>query len=369
MNSTINNYEIRTSTTVAGNTGAASRIKITLHRKDVGGGGGQTTSPAPSFRVKVADLDGFGDADNATIAAALGTVTVATVTSSKELIIAPVLPAAATGTLTYTGVVKHGETVTIGSRVYEYVAGAAAQTGRVAVNVAASMTAAQGTLTMDTQPTAGDTVTVGTRTYVWVASGTADNAGEISRGADLAAAKLAFVAAINGTDSVNTANTLVSAAAFTSNTCVLTARIEGTVGNAYVTTETFTAGTNVFDAGTLGTTTAGTDCTAANAITALVTAIGADTSAVVTAVDGAGDTLVATSKVTGTAGNSYASTETLANASWGSATLTGGVAAASGTCYVDVTNATAESIHLLVAPGPFGYPAKPIRKTITHAAP
>ena len=369
MNSTINNYEIRTSTTVAGNTGAASQIKITLHRKDVGGGGGQTTSPTPSFRVKVADLDGFGDADNATIAAALGTVTVQTVTSNKELIIAPVLPAAATGTLTYTGVVKHGETVTIGSRVYEYVAGAAAQTGRVAVNVAASMNAAVGTLTLPTQPTANDVMTIGTRTYVFVAAGTGNAAGEIALGADLAATKLAVVAAINGTDSVNTANTLVSASAFAGDVCTLTARIEGTVGNAYVTTENFVAVGNVFNGATLGTTTAGTDCTAANAITALVTAIGADTSAVVTAVDGAGDTLVVTSKVTGTAGNSYASTETLANASWGSATLTGGVAAANGTCYVNVTNATAESIHLLVAPGPFGYPAKPIRKTITHAAP
>ena len=369
MNGTINNYEIRTTTEVAGNTGTPSRIKITLHNKEVSGKGWQQKSPPPSFRVKVADLGGFGDADNATLAATLGTATLETVTSTKELVIAPVLPAAASGTLTIGGVVIHGETVTIGSRVYEFVAGAAAQSGRVAVNIAASMAAAQGTLTMDTQPTAGDTVTVGTRTYVWVAAGTADNPGEISRGADLAAAKLAFVAAINGTDSVNTANSLVSAAAFTSDTCVLTARIEGTVGNAIVTTETFTAGSNVFDAGTLGTTTAGTDCSAANAVTALVAAITGDTSAVVTAVDGAGDTVVVTAKATGTAANSYASTETMANGSWGSATLTGGVAAASGTCYVTVTNATAESVDLLVSPGPFGYPAKPIRKTITHAAP
>jgi hypothetical protein len=39
---------------------------------------------------------------------------------------------------------------------------------------------------------------------------------------------------------------------------------------------------------------------------------------------GAGDTLVATAKVGGTGGNSVATTETAANASWGAATLTGG---------------------------------------------
>jgi hypothetical protein len=369
MNPAINNYEIRTAVITAGDTGAASRVKITLHRKDVGGGGGQTTSPAPSFRVKVADLDGFGDADNATLATALGTVTVETVTATKELVIAPVLPAAATGTLTVGGAVIHGETATIGSRVYEFVAGAAATGSNVAVNIAASMAAAQGTLTIDTQPTALNTMTIGTRTYVFVANGTANAEGEISVGTDLATAQAAIVAAINGTDSVNTANSLVTAAAFSGNNCVLTAKIEGTVGNSIVTTENFTAGTNVFDAATLGTTTAGTDCSAANAITALVAAITADTSAVVTAVDGAGDTMVVTSKVTGTAGNAYASTDTMANGSWGSATLTGGVASATGTCYVDITNATAESVDLLVSPGPFGYPAKPIRRTITHAAP
>ena len=44
----------------------------------------------------------------------------------------------------------------------------------------------------------------------------------------------------------------------------------------------------------------------------------------VTAAAGAGDTMDASSKVKGTAQNSIATTETLANGSWGSATLTGG---------------------------------------------
>src|SRR4051812_36031600 len=97
---------------------------------------------------------------------------------------------------------------------------------------------AQGKLTMDTQPTANDTVTVGTITYTWKASGAVS--GEINRGADLAAAKVNFVAAINGLDSIQAGpNPFASAAAFVSNDCTLTARIPGPFGNSIATTETF----------------------------------------------------------------------------------------------------------------------------------
>lgn len=48
----------------------------------------------------------------------------------------------------------------------------------------------------------------------------------------------------------------------------------------------------------------------------------------VTAVDGAGTTVVVTANTAGTAGNAYATTDTLTNASWADVTLTGGVAAA-----------------------------------------
>lgn len=116
---------------------------------------------------------------------------------------------------------------------------------------------AQGTLTVDTQPTAADTMTIGGTVYTFVASG-ADAAGEINRGADLAAAQTNIIAAINGTDGYNVPNQDVFAgASFSSDDLILTAREVGTGGNSIVTTETFTAGTNVFDAGTLGTTTAG----------------------------------------------------------------------------------------------------------------
>lgn len=119
--------------------------------------------------------------------------------------------------------------------------------------------AGAGVLTMDTQPTAGDTMTIGTTVYTFTADGTADEAGEIDVGADLADAKTLVIAAINGTDGNNTAHESVSAGAFATNDLPITALVKGTAGNAIATTETFTAGTNVFAAVTLENGVDGTD--------------------------------------------------------------------------------------------------------------
>ena len=181
-------------------------------------------------------------------------------------------------------------------------------------------------------------------------------------------------AAINGTDDINTANTKVSASAFSVDVCTLTALYTGTQGNSIVTAELgqgLTHVSNVFNAATLGTTTAGVDPTAADAITDLVAAITGDSSAVVTASDGAGDTVVVTSKLAGTVGNGYAATETMANGSWGSVTLTGGIDVANGSMTVVVTNATAETVDLIVSDNVLldGVPFADLRVPIAHAAP
>ena len=54
-------------------------------------------------------------------------------------------------------------------------------------------------------------------------------------------------------------NPQASIAAFAADDAILTAKLPGVLGNAVVTTELFSAGSNVFDAVTLGTTTAGVD--------------------------------------------------------------------------------------------------------------
>jgi hypothetical protein len=116
----------------------------------------------------------------------------------------------------------------------------------------------KGTLTIAEPVTAGDTMTVGATVYTFV-TGATTAAGEIGLGGSEAATKLAIVEAINGTDGKNTANASASAAAFSGDACVLTAKAQGTAGDAVVTTETFTHVSNVFDAATLGTTQAGVD--------------------------------------------------------------------------------------------------------------
>lgn len=105
--------------------------------------------------------------------------------------------------------------------------------------------AATRVLTMDTQPTAGDTITIGSRTYTFVAAATADAAGEINLGVNLAATKPLLVAAING-DALNTAHPDVSAATFVSNAMTITAKRRGVAANDIDLAETFTAETNVW---------------------------------------------------------------------------------------------------------------------------
>jgi len=243
----------------------------------------------------------------------------------------PVNAVAATGTLDITGVVIDGETVTInnpavsGTDVYEFLADTAqtkTAASNIAVNITENTVKAFGTLTMDTQPTSGDTVTIGAKTYIFVPVGTANGVGEVSIGATLAGAQAALVAAINGTDGVNTAHTLVRAGAFSANASTITAFVGGTTGNVIATTETFTAGTNIFAAATLG---SGADCTAANAVTALVAAITTSDTQGVGAVDGAGDTVVITADIAGAGGNDIVLTETMANATLDAAKLSGGV--------------------------------------------
>ncbi len=239
----------------------------------------------------------------------------------------PVNAVAAAGTLTISGVAVDGETVTIGHDVYEFCADAAQtlSTGDFPVDITSYVTASQGTLTVDTNPTAGDTMTIGSKVYTFVPNGTANADGEIDVETLLAGTQANIVAAINGTDGHNVAHTQVTAADFATNASVITALVGGVVGDSIATTETFTAATNVFDAATLGTTRAGADCTAANAVTALVASINANDTMGVGAADGTGDTVVLTADTKGAAANSFATTETMANAAFGAATLSGGV--------------------------------------------
>jgi len=250
----------------------------------------------------------------------------------------PVNAVAALATLTLLGVVEHGETVTIGSDVYQ-VAADAEQTvdaGNIAVDVEASTTKSTGTLTMDTNPTATNTLTIGTTVYTFVAVPAVE--GDVAIGDTVADTQATLVAVINDGDALNDPHPLVTAGDFNaSDECIITAKIGGTVGDDIATTETFTAVTNVFAAVKLG---SGADCTGANFITALVLA-SAEGTELVAITDGAGDTAVVTADYKGTYPEAVITETDIANATFDVAHLDGGVDGTIGTIqdlYVDGTN-------------------------------
>ncbi len=220
--------------------------------------------------------------------------------------------------MTIDGVAVHGEKVQIGDEVFQFAADEAqtVDEGATPVNIEAATTKSAGALTVDTQPTLGDTFAIGPdgeeKEYIIVPAGTANGEGEIPLGASLTETQASIVAAINGTDDINTPNPYASAGEFDSNVSAITALVGGTAGDAIKTTSNFTTGTNKFAAGTLG---SGVDCAKADAKTALITAIEAE-SDIVGAQSGEGDTLTITAKTTGAAGDAIEISTDMANGSF-----------------------------------------------------
>jgi len=106
------------------------------------------------------------------------------------------------------------------------------------------------TLTMDTAPTNGNTMVIGGDTYTWTTGATAA-AGQIGIGGNVGESQAAFLAAMNGSDTFNTARTDLTAGAWNANVSILTPTA-GTKGEDVTLTETFTAGTNVFNVASMG---------------------------------------------------------------------------------------------------------------------
>jgi hypothetical protein len=333
--------ELRLAIVTQGTDGAASVVSIKPYRNGI------QWETDFAVRLRVCDEDGWTDATNATIAGTAGySSLVTTNTSTKDLDLKNQSGVKATETLTIASVVIDGETVTLGARVYEFDTDGSITAGNVSADISGGATAAVGILTLDTQVTATNTMTIGTRTWVFVPDGEDGSDGEISVGADLAEGEVHIVAALDGSDGFNTAATDVTVSDFANHVMTITAIVPGTLGDAIATTENFGAGGNIFDGTTLGSTTAGVDCIAATAVTALALAITTDTSALVGAVDGAGDTVVVTADATGIAANSYASTETMAQGSFTDTTMSGGIAELLGEIRVSLTDATQETVTL-----------------------
>lgn len=172
-------------------------------------------------------------------------------------------------TLTLLGVVHDGEKLTVGPNVYELIARdvATVTLGCIPIDISAYAAKATGNLTLAVQPTAGDKVTVGTKVYTFVPVGTDTADGEVSIGSDLLEAQANIVSAINGVDGISDPHPLVTASEFLGNVSAITAHAGGTAGNSIATTSSFTSAANEFDAVWLAT---GTDCSAENAVIAII---------------------------------------------------------------------------------------------------
>lgn len=225
---------------------------------------------------------------------------------------------AAAVVMTIDGVAVHGEKVEIGDEVFQFAADDAqtVDDGAIHVDIEDNTTKSTGTLTVDTLPDLGDKFAIGPEgeeiEYTIVPAGTANAEGEIPLGGSLPDTQANIVAAINGTDDVGIPNPYVSAGNFDNNVSPITALVGGTAGDAIKTTSNFTTGTNKFAAGTLG---SGVDCAKADAKTALITAIEAE-SDIVGAQSGEGDTLTITAKTTGAAGDAIEISTDMANGSF-----------------------------------------------------
>lgn len=169
---------------------------------------------------------------------------------------------------------QDGETITIGSQVFEIDTDGAITAGRIAVDLTASAAArAAAVLTTTGNAVADETVTLGARVYTWKADPVAAN--QVKVGANASESLDNLVAAINGAAGAGTlygvgtaAHALGTAAKTSASVVTFTARTKGTAGNALASTETMTNAT--FGGATLA---GGTNPTAAESIAAIVQAI------------------------------------------------------------------------------------------------
>lgn len=107
------------------------------------------------------------------------------------------------------------------------------------------------TLVMADKPDATDTILIGATTYTFRDTADFDTAGEIDIGATQATATAAIIAAINGTDGVNSANADVVASADGSDV-LITALVYGAAANSLDTVYTASgASANAFGAATM----------------------------------------------------------------------------------------------------------------------
>lgn len=229
----------------------------------------------------------------------------------------------ASAIITASDVLVDGETITIGSDVFEIDSDGSVGSGNIAVDISGNTTAASGTLTFTGVVSDGEIVVIGNDTYEFDTNDTLSDESHIrvDVGSNTAASE-AVVALAAAISSASTEH--VDAAADTgAGTVVVTHDVPGSAGNSIATT-TDCANAS-WGAATLE---GGADASNLQCLAALETAITNSATEEVTGTDNADGTLTveatAAGVLDGSAGNSVAVSTDAVNASWGTATLEGG---------------------------------------------
>lgn len=229
---------------------------------------------------------------------------------------------AATGKLTLSGVVKHGETLTIGKDKYQLTAhkDKTVDEGFIAVDITDVTVASQGLLTLAVNPVDADedTITIGEITYKFVDA--VVDVTDVKIGNDVEATQANLVEVINAT------HPDVTIGDFEANDAVITANVGGIAGDLIETVSDFESESNLFDGVTLGTETAGVDCTNANGATKIIAIVGGDDSVEpITPSAGTTGVVLLTADAKGAEYfNDIGLTETLANGAFENDKMTGG---------------------------------------------
>lgn len=244
----------------------------------------------------------------------------------KELIkegSAPVVPVSASATLSFTGDINQGDTITINGRTYEFDIDGSIRPGNIPIDVTGKAVAATGTLTATLPVVLGDTVTIGTDTYVIAGDSSNPKNINISGGT-----KTKATGVLTLTDDIIPG--VHAESVLTSDGTVPSSGDTVTIGD-----ETYTFVSSLSDPAIPFEVVIGTS--AATALDNLKAAInlsagegsvygtGTTKNTSVVATDNTDTTQKVVARVPGTAGNSIAVSETSNHLSWGGSTLGGGV--------------------------------------------
>lgn len=244
----------------------------------------------------------------------------------KELIkegSAPVVPVSASATLSFTGDINQGDTITINGRTYEFDIDGSIRPGNIPIDVTGKAVAATGTLTATLPVVLGDTVTIGTDIYVIAGDSSNSKNINISGGTKT---KATGVLTLTG----NIVPGVHAESVLTSDGTIPSSGDTVTIGD-----KTYTFVSSLSDPAIPFEVVIGTS--AATALDNLKAAInlsagagsvygtGTTKNTSVVATDNTDTTQKVVARVPGTAGNSIAVSETSNHLSWGGSTLGGGV--------------------------------------------